>query len=108
MKKWNKNEFQGKWKRRHDLDDLESLEVVSSLAALCVFIYIFFFKNQLVMWKHNSISYSTTYIAHPSWFFTRTSQCSIKMKKNKMNMWNKINMDIQKIGWWYNEDFYVL
>lgn len=110
MKKWNRNEFQGKWKRRHDLDDLESLEVVPSLAALCVFIYVFL--NQLVMWKHTSISYSTTYIAHPSWFFTRinlTSQCSIKMKKKKkMNTWNKINMDIQKIHWWYNEDFYVL
>lgn len=106
MKKWNRNEFQGKWKRRHDLDDLESLEVVPSLAALCVFIYMFF-KNQLVMWKHTSISYSTTYIAHPSWFFTRTSQCSIKMKKNKMNTWNKINMDIQKIHWWYNEDFLI-
>lgn len=95
MKKWNRNEFQGKWKRRHDLDDLESLEVVSSLAALRVFIYLSL--NQLVMWKQTSVSYSTTHIAYPSWFFTRTSQCSIKMKKKKMNTWNKINMDTQKI-----------
>lgn len=77
-----------------------------SSGTMCIYLYVFL--NQLVMWKHTSISYSTTYIAYPSWFFTRTSQCSIKMKKNKMNMWNKINMDIQKIRWWYNEDFYVL
>lgn len=65
--KWNRNEFQGKWKRRHDLDDLKSLEVVSSLAALRVFIYLSL--NQLVMWKQTSVSYSTTHIAYPSIFF---------------------------------------
>lgn len=66
-----------------------------SSGSTCV--YLSFFYNQLVMWKQTSVSYSTTHIAYPSWFFTRTSQCSIKMKKKKMNTWNKINMDIQKI-----------
>lgn len=65
-----------------------------SSGSTCV--YLSFFYNQLVMWKQTSVSYSTTHIAYPSWFFTRTSQCSIKMKK-KMNTWNKINMDTQKI-----------